>query len=252
MKNKKNQVKKMILLIGIAIISGCLIQLSLFPGTPFIKYDPSDVPILIGTFMLGPSAGLLLSAIVTLIQGITINSESGIMGMLMHFVTTASYVIVVGIIYKRKKNRKGVFLGLCFGAITMMISMVIWNMFFTPVFLGIPTETIAALILPIILPSYFLKAVVDTVFTYVSYICTEKALISEKDPREDNEEDSMTLKNWMLTILICNLPIVNLIMLFAWSLKDNINTNKKQFASASLVFIGIGLLLSLIYSSNMF
>lgn len=251
MKNKNNQMKMMILLIGIAIILGYLIRLPLFPSMPFIKYDPTDVSILIGTFLFGPISGLLLSAIAALIQGFTINSGGGIIEMLMHFIASASYVIVAGNIYKRKNTRKGVLLGLSFGSIAMIICMIMWNVFFMPVFLGIPTEEIVSLILPIILPSYFFKAVIDIVLTYVCYICVEKALSLEIDLREDKAEISMSLKNWMLTILICNLPVVNLIMLFVWSLKDNINTSKKQFASASLVFAGIGITLSLIYLSRM-
>ncbi|MBI4856482.1 MAG: hypothetical protein HY818_07075 [Acetobacterium woodii] len=59
----------------------------------------------------------------------------------------------------------------------------------------------------------------------------------------------MTLGDWMLTLLLLYLPIVNIVMLIIWSVDSKTNTSKKHFAWATLIFMGIGIVLSIIFSS---
>ncbi|MBC3796212.1 hypothetical protein GH807_03995 [Acetobacterium tundrae] len=59
----------------------------------------------------------------------------------------------------------------------------------------------------------------------------------------------MTLGDWMLTLLLTYIPVVNLIMLIIWSVDEKTNVNKKHFAWAALIFMGIGVVLSIIFSS---
>ena len=65
----------------------------------------------------------------------------------------------------------------------------------------------------------------------------------------DNTEVPMTLGDWMLTLLLLYLPIVNLVMLIIWSVDSKTSTAKKHFAWATLIFMAIGIVLSIIFSS---
>lgn len=65
----------------------------------------------------------------------------------------------------------------------------------------------------------------------------------------ENTEVPMTLGDWMLTLLLLYLPIVNIVMLIIWSVDSKTNTTKKHFAWATLIFMGIGIVLSIIFSS---
>lgn len=65
----------------------------------------------------------------------------------------------------------------------------------------------------------------------------------------DNTQTVMTLGDWMLTLLLTYIPVVNLIMLIIWSVDSSTNVNKKHFAWASLIFMGIGIVLTIIFSS---
>ena len=42
-----------------------------------MKYDPADIPILIGTFLFGTSGGLILTVLVSVIQGLFISGDGG-------------------------------------------------------------------------------------------------------------------------------------------------------------------------------
>jgi len=59
----------------------------------------------------------------------------------------------------------------------------------------------------------------------------------------------MSLKDWIITIIISYIPIVGLIMLFVWAFSSTgINENKKNWAKALLVIQLVGMaLIVLIY-----
>jgi riboflavin transporter FmnP len=60
------------------------------PVVLFLKYEPKDVVITIGGFLLGPMASLIISALVSLIEMFTI-SDTGPIGCLMNLLSTCSF-----------------------------------------------------------------------------------------------------------------------------------------------------------------
>ena len=87
------------MLVAIAVVLVYLIHFPILPMLPFMEYDPADVPIMIGTFAFGPLAGIVLTAVTCLVQGLTVSASSGVYGIIMHFVATGTYVLVAGLIY---------------------------------------------------------------------------------------------------------------------------------------------------------
>jgi NADH:ubiquinone oxidoreductase subunit K len=53
----------------------------------------------------------------------------------------------------------------------------------------------------------------------------------------------MTVKDWIITMIISAIPLLNIVMLFVWAFGDNTNLNKKSFARASLILAAIGIVL---------
>lgn len=62
-------------------------------------------------------------------------------------------------------------------------------------------------------------------------------------------DKTMSFGEWMLTLLLTYIPIVNIIMLIIWSIDAKTNPNKKHFAWATLVFMAIGVVVSVIFST---
>ncbi|MDQ9708161.1 ECF transporter S component, partial [Acinetobacter baumannii] len=62
----------MAMLASLSFVLVLLINFPILPAVPFMKYDPADIPILIGSFLFGPIGGLILTAIVSVIQGLFI------------------------------------------------------------------------------------------------------------------------------------------------------------------------------------
>lgn len=176
MKIKTKQLAQMAVLVAISILLVYLIRFPLFPAAPFLEYDPADIPILIGTFMFGPVAGLILTGVVCVLQGVTVSASSGIIGILMHFFATGACVLVAGNIYKRNRTRKSAVIGLLLGVAAMTITMILWNLLFTPIFMGVPTEVVTSMILPVILPFNLIKAGANAAITFVVYKSVSKIM----------------------------------------------------------------------------
>jgi len=59
-----------------------------------------------------------------------------------------------------------------------------------------------------------------------------------------NLSSVMSLKEWIITIIISYIPLVGLIMLFVWAFSSSgINENKKNWAKALLIIQVISLVL---------
>ncbi|SHI98848.1 ECF transporter S component [Parasporobacterium paucivorans] len=156
-------------LTAISIILVALIHFPIFPAAAYLEYDPADIPILIGTFAFGPMAGIMITIVASLIQGLTVSAASGIYGILMHILATGTYVVVAGNIYKRNKKRNGTILALVCGTVAMAVMMCVANLILTPIFYGVPVDVIKTMILPIILPFNLIKAGINGLVTFIIY-----------------------------------------------------------------------------------
>ena len=94
---------------------------------PFIKFDLSDLPPLIGAFAYGPVAGVLIEFIKNLIH-CTI-TKSATVGELSNFILGACFTATAGLIYKHNKTKKTAIIGAFTGAIVMGLVSIVSNYF---------------------------------------------------------------------------------------------------------------------------
>lgn len=171
MNNNKmttEKLTKMAMLIAVSIVLVYLIHLPIFPAVPFLEYDPADIPILIGTFAFGPLAGVLLTVIAAILQGVTVSAHSGIYGIIMHIIATSALVITAGLIYNKEKTKKRAIIALVAGTLAMTAVMIPANLFITPVFMGAPRSAVVPL-LPWIILFNLVKAGVNSIVTFLVY-----------------------------------------------------------------------------------
>lgn len=57
----------------------------------------------------------------------------------------------------------------------------------------------------------------------------------------------MSVKDWVITILITIIPGVGIIMLFVWAFGSGENPNKSNWAKAQLVWFVIGIVLTVLF-----
>ena len=58
----------------------------------------------------------------------------------------------------------------------------------------------------------------------------------------------MSVKDWMITLLISFIPLVGLIMLFVWAFGAGENPNKSNWAKAALIWAAILIVLYIIFA----
>ena len=59
----------------------------------------------------------------------------------------------------------------------------------------------------------------------------------------------ISINDWLVTILITIIPIVNIIMLFVWAFSKNENPSKANWAKANLIWAAISVVLMILFAS---
>ena len=166
--NRTVKVVKMGVMVAISVALVYLIHFPIFPAVSFLEYDPADIPILIGTFAFGPLAGLVLTLVTSIVQGLTVSAGSGLYGILMHVIATGVLVAVSGGIYHRKKTRKAAVIGLECGMGAMTAGLIGGNMVMTPIVMGVPASAVWEL-MPFIAAFNIMKAGINGAVTFILY-----------------------------------------------------------------------------------
>ncbi len=166
-QNQTIKLAKMGVLVAISVLL-VNIHFPIFPAVPFLEYDPADIPILIGGFAFGPIAGLTLTVIAAVLQGITVSASSGIYGIIMHVIATGTFVLVASLLYKTKKTKKMAVIGLLAGSLAMTAIMIPANYIVTPYFMNVPIAVINP-IMPFIIGFNLIKSITNGIFTFILY-----------------------------------------------------------------------------------
>lgn len=159
----------MVLIAMLAAVSLLIVALIRIPVVLFLKYEPKDVIITIGGFLLGPMASFVISLVVSLIEMVTL-SDTGLIGALMNLISTTCFACTAAFIYKRKRTMGGAIAGLTAGSFTMVILMLLWNYLITPLYMeGVSRDDVAGMLIPAFLPFNALKAGLNTALTLALY-----------------------------------------------------------------------------------
>ena len=174
MAMKSEKIRKLVtmaMLAALSIVLVYVVHFPIFPAAPFLEYDPADIPILIGTFAYGPVAGIILTVVVSVIQGMTVSASSGFMGIAMHIFATSILVLVAGNIYRLKHTKKGAVIALICGVAAMTAGMVVFNYFITPYFITPDIADAAAVaanrdfVKTLLVPVIILGGIYGSIFT---------------------------------------------------------------------------------------
>lgn len=94
---------------------------------PFLKIDPSAIPILIGSFILGPAAGMAMVFIKAFVH--FFSTTTGGVGELADFIITSAFVMTASIIYRRHHTKRGAALACIGGTVALAVVGVLANKF---------------------------------------------------------------------------------------------------------------------------
>ena len=140
----------------------------------FLSLEIKDAIIVLCSLTLGPVSGLVIAILVPFIELFTI-SATGWYGLIMNVLSSATFALVVGLIYKRKRTFNGAIIALVSGVFAVTAVMVLANLFITPLYLkymvGVPATMgyVAEMIPTILLPFNFTKATLNMAIVLLFY-----------------------------------------------------------------------------------
>ncbi len=170
-------------------VAGVLMLLEIpLPFAPaFYEIDLSEVAVFLGTFAMGPVAGIIIEAVKILVNLVITGTATAGVGEFANFLIGCCLVVPAGIIYKRNKNIKNAIIGMVAGILCMTVAGALLNYFLLiPVYakaFGIPVEAIVEmgtkinpkinslgdLILLANVPFNLLKGVLSGIITFLIY-----------------------------------------------------------------------------------
>lgn len=120
-----------------------------FVAPPFIKMDFSEIPVLVGTFAMGPLAGVIIELLKNLLHMATYGTTTAGVGELSNFFIGCALAVPAGLFYKAVKTRKSAMIGMGVGTILMAVMGCFSNAFIMfPLYsaaMGVPVETFIAM-----------------------------------------------------------------------------------------------------------
>ena len=198
------------MLTAIAIVCDIFIRIPNIGG--FLTYEPKDVILVIGAFIFNPIAGIIMSLVVCLVEMVTI-STTGLIGLLMNFLSSAVFVGVSSVIYHRDKRMSKAIVGLLAGSVSMIVIMLLWNYIMTPIFMGVPREAVLQMFLPLLIPFNALKAGLNTALVLLLYKGVVTALRKSKlVPEREGYNNANKKTNTVILISVSALIVATLLV----------------------------------------
>ena len=158
------------------------IEFPIFPAAPFLKYDASFVPIMVGGFAYGAGPGIIIGMVTALLHGIITGNSAG---AIMNIRVVVGYVLPAALIYRKVHRRRGAVIGLIVGSLLSIGMAILGNLVITPLYTGTPLEAIIGMIIPILLPFNALKALINSLITLLCYKSISNLITPKKEQVED-------------------------------------------------------------------
>lgn len=94
---------------------------------PFYKIDFSEIPVLIGCFVMGPLAGAIVELIKVILNVVISGTTTGGVGDIANFLIGCAMCVPAGMIYKKSHTRKSALVGMAVGTVFMTVIGCILN-----------------------------------------------------------------------------------------------------------------------------
>lgn len=209
----KNKAKRVAMVGMLSAVAYAFMAIGRVPVVLFLKYDPKDVVITLGGLIWGPLTALAVSAVTAFLEMVSL-SDTGFIGFVMNLVSSCAFACTASAIYRKRRTLRAALLGLLAGMATMIAVMLLWNYLVTPLYMGVPREQVAKLLLPAFLPFNAIKGGLNAAFTFILYKPLIQALRRSglADPSEGHETERFS--GWILLavfiIITCVLLIFSL------------------------------------------
>lgn len=188
--SEKTKVNKTVIMAMLSAIAVILMYFDFpipFIAPGFYKIDFSEIPVLIGSFILGPCAGVIIEAVKVILHFCMKGTTTAFVGDFANFILGCMYVVPAAIIYHTKKTRKMAMISLIAGGVILVIAGMLLNAWYLlPKYselYGIPLDVLIAMgtkvnasitdvfsfVALAVAPFNIIKALIDGIVTVILY-----------------------------------------------------------------------------------
>lgn len=188
--SEKTRVNKTVIMAMLSAVAVILMYFDFpipFIAPGFYKIDFSEIPVLIGSFMLGPCAGVIIEAVKVILHFCMKGTTTAFVGDFANFILGCMYVVPAAIIYHTKKTRKMAMISLIAGGVILVIAGMLLNAWYLlPKYselYGIPLDVLIAMgtkvnasitdvfsfVALAVAPFNIIKALIDGIVTVILY-----------------------------------------------------------------------------------
>ena len=182
----------------------------------FLQLEVKETIVCIGGFIYGPVSAAIIALVVAVIEMFTV-SGTGPIGCIMNVLATAAFACTASFIYKKNHSRNGAIIGLGVATLVLTVVMILWNYLITPLYMGVPREDVAKMLLPIFLPFNLVKGALNMAATLIIYkpVVTALRKTGLVAPSHDVHAASKKLNGgfWLFTIALLATAIVTALVL---------------------------------------
>ncbi len=141
----------------------------------FLTLDIKDAVIVLCSLLYGPVAGVSAAVAVPVLELCTVG-DTGVYGFIMNILSSLTFALVAGLIYRYKRTLTGAIVGLTSAVATVTAVMLLANLLITPYYMGVSVADVATLIPKILLPFNLVKAVLNAAIVLLFYKPLSKVL----------------------------------------------------------------------------
>ncbi len=207
-----------------------------FPS--FLEFKFADVPVLIGTFALGPASGCIIVVMMVLIKLVCVSTSTMFVGDFADIVIGIAFCLPAGLIYRKNRTLKGAVWGLVAGsavsvAVAILANWLVLVPFYVQFMFGGSWDPLLGMMTPLfpsctrenfynfylwvsVLPFNALRCLVASLITLLVYKHISRAInrMSVRlAPKGEISPQRSRLKNAM--VIVCIALVVLLFVFFA-------------------------------------
>lgn len=117
-------------MLGAIAVILMLFEIPLPFAPSFYEIDLSEVPVMVGCFVMGPLAGVAIEFVKILLNFVINGTVTAGVGEFGNFLIGCAMIVPAGMIYKKMHTRKGAIVGMAVGTVFMTVAGCFINAYF--------------------------------------------------------------------------------------------------------------------------
>lgn len=178
----------------------------------FLTFDFKDAVISIISLLYGPVYGIASAGLVAFFEMLSM-SDTGLYGMVMNFLSSGTFALTCGIVYKYKRSFSGAIIAVIASAVSVTSVMMLANIFITPHYIGATSADVIKLIPPLLLPFNLSKAVINAAVILIIYkpvtsVLKRTGLLKSREMKVQKKRSAILFVIAILVIILTALFLI--------------------------------------------